>query len=54
MHLQQLFRNASPSWCSKVLSSHGIPDDQIVVMMKDDIANNSMNKEPGVIRNRYA
>ncbi|XP_037561031.1 legumain-like [Dermacentor silvarum] len=35
----------------QVLHNHGIPDEHIVVMMKDDIANNSLNPTPGVIIN---
>nr|BAF51711.1 tick legumain [Haemaphysalis longicornis] len=34
-----------------VLRNHGIPDEQIVVMMYDDIANNPQNPTPGVIIN---
>jgi len=34
-----------------VLSKHGIPDEQIVVMMYDDIANSPANPTPGVIIN---
>ncbi|KAL3248922.1 hypothetical protein MRX96_056256 [Rhipicephalus microplus] len=34
-----------------VLHNHGIPDERIVVMMFDDIANSSLNPTPGVIIN---
>ncbi|KAK8775823.1 hypothetical protein V5799_030834 [Amblyomma americanum] len=34
-----------------VLHNHGVPDQRIVVMMYDDIANNTENKTPGVILN---
>jgi len=34
-----------------VLSAHGIPDEQIIVMMYDDIANNSRNPTKGVVIN---
>uniref|UniRef100_K1QB32 Protein amnionless n=1 Tax=Magallana gigas TaxID=29159 RepID=K1QB32_MAGGI len=36
----------------QILKSHGIPDEQIIVMMVDDIANNKMNPTPGKIINR--
>ncbi|XP_038047023.1 legumain-like [Patiria miniata] len=35
----------------QVLHAHGIPDDNIVVMMYDDIANNEQNPDKGVIIN---
>lgn len=35
----------------QVLHKHGIPDEQIVVMMTDDLANNSENPTPGIIIN---
>ena len=35
----------------QILHSHGIPDDHLVVMMYDDIANNTNNPLPGVILN---
>ncbi|XP_023215843.1 legumain-like isoform X2 [Centruroides sculpturatus] len=35
----------------QVLHNHGIPDEQIVVMMYNDIAHNSFNPTPGVIIN---
>lgn len=35
----------------QVLKSHGIPDERIIVMMYDDIANNSLNPTPGIIIN---
>jgi len=35
----------------QVLHSHGVPDSNIIVMMYDDIANNSANPTPGVILN---
>ncbi|CAG5120652.1 unnamed protein product, partial [Candidula unifasciata] len=35
-----------------IVSSHGIPDERIVVMMYDDIANNPDNPFPGNIINR--
>jgi len=34
-----------------VLHAHGIPDENIVVMMYDDIANNQQNPTPGIIIN---
>jgi len=34
-----------------IVRQHGIPDERIVVFMKDDIANNSENPFPGVIMN---
>ncbi|XP_056022820.1 uncharacterized protein LOC125649614 [Ostrea edulis] len=36
----------------QILKNHGIPDEQIVVMMVDDIADNKMNPTPGKIINR--
>jgi len=36
----------------QILHAHGIPDDHIIVMMMDDIANNTMNPTPGTIINR--
>lgn len=36
-----------------VLHDHGVPDEQIIVFMYDDIANNSKNPDPGVIINHY-
>ncbi|XP_071515003.1 legumain-like [Panulirus ornatus] len=36
----------------QILHQHGVPDDHIVVMMYDDIANNRENPMPGVIINR--
>ncbi|XP_077552763.1 legumain-like [Haemaphysalis longicornis] len=35
----------------QVLHNHGVPDERIVVMMYDDIANNPENPTPGVIIN---
>jgi len=35
----------------QILKKHGIPDERIVVMMYDDIANNTENPTPGVIIN---
>jgi legumain len=35
----------------QVVHAHGIPDEQIIVMMYDDIANSSMNPTPGIIIN---
>jgi len=35
----------------QILHNHGIPDERIIVLMKDDIANNSNNPTPGVIIN---
>ena len=35
----------------QVLKAHGVPDERIIVMMYDDIANNSNNPTPGVIVN---
>lgn len=34
-----------------ILSQHGVPDSNIIVMMYDDIANNDKNNLKGVIRN---
>ena len=31
------------------VSAHGIPDDHIIVMMYDDIANNEENPTPGTV-----
>ena len=31
------------------VSAHGIPDDHIIVMMYDDIANNKENPTPGTL-----
>uniref|UniRef100_A0A8C4R6H0 legumain n=2 Tax=Eptatretus burgeri TaxID=7764 RepID=A0A8C4R6H0_EPTBU len=36
----------------QIVHSHGIPDEQIVVMMYDDLANNTENPTPGVIINK--
>ncbi|XP_064109215.1 legumain-like [Macrobrachium nipponense] len=36
----------------QILHKHGVPDDHIIVMMYDDISNNSLNPNPGVIINR--
>ncbi|XP_076056955.1 legumain-like [Oratosquilla oratoria] len=36
----------------QILHKHGIPDENIIVMMADDIAHNSENPHPGVIINR--
>ena len=36
-----------------IVSSHGIPDENIVVMMFDDIANAKENPIPGQIFNRF-
>ncbi|XP_069947483.1 legumain [Cherax quadricarinatus] len=36
----------------QILHQHGVPDDHIIVMMYDDIANNFQNPTPGVIINR--
>lgn len=36
----------------QILKNHGIPDEQIVVMMVDDIAHNKENPTPGKIINR--
>lgn len=35
----------------QVLKSHGVPDDHIIVMMYDDVANDSNNPTPGEIIN---
>lgn len=35
----------------QILRKHGIPEENIIVMMYDDIANNSQNPNPGVIFN---
>jgi len=36
----------------QILHAHGIPDDHIIVMMMDDIANNTLNPHKGKIINR--
>jgi len=36
----------------QILHAHGVPDDHIIVMMTDDIANNKLNPTPGKIINR--
>uniref|UniRef100_UPI00358E54B6 legumain n=1 Tax=Myxine glutinosa TaxID=7769 RepID=UPI00358E54B6 len=36
----------------QIVHSHGIPDEQIVVMMYDDLANNTENPTPGVLINK--
>ena len=36
----------------KIVKDHGIPDENIVVMMYDDIANSKENPFPGKIFNR--
>ncbi|KAI8487685.1 hypothetical protein Bbelb_346780 [Branchiostoma belcheri] len=36
----------------QILHRNGIPDDRIIVMMYDDIANNEENPTPGIIINR--
>ncbi|CAL4062268.1 unnamed protein product, partial [Meganyctiphanes norvegica] len=36
----------------QILHAHGIPDDHIIVMMMDDIANNTLNPTRGKIINR--
>ena len=36
----------------KVVSNHGIPDENIIVMMYDDIASSKENPVPGKIFNR--
>lgn len=35
----------------QVLRNHGIPDERIIVLMKDDIANNENNPTPGIVIN---
>uniref|UniRef100_H2Z163 legumain n=1 Tax=Ciona savignyi TaxID=51511 RepID=H2Z163_CIOSA len=35
----------------QIVHNHGIPDDQIIVMMYDDIANNTQNPTKGIIIN---
>ncbi|GFR22276.1 legumain [Trichonephila clavata] len=35
----------------QVLRNHGIPDERIIVMMEDDLANNAKNPTPGIIIN---
>ncbi|KAF8787796.1 Legumain like protein [Argiope bruennichi] len=35
----------------QILKKHGIPDERIIVFMKDDIANNEANPTPGIIIN---
>ena len=44
-----IFQNCQ---CCKIVSNHGIPDENIVVMMFDDIANSEENPIPGKIFNR--
>ena len=36
----------------QIVKKHGIPDERVVVFMKDDIAYNKQNPSPGVIRNQ--
>ncbi|XP_047493360.1 legumain-like [Penaeus chinensis] len=36
----------------QILHQHGVPDDHIIVMMEDDIANSRANPKPGVVINR--
>uniref|UniRef100_A0A8B9HRE9 Legumain n=1 Tax=Astyanax mexicanus TaxID=7994 RepID=A0A8B9HRE9_ASTMX len=36
----------------QMVHQHGIPDEQVVVMMYDDIANNEENPNPGEIINK--
>lgn len=36
----------------QVLKNHGLPDERIIVMMVDDIANNKENPQPGIIINQ--
>jgi len=35
----------------QILHAHGIPDENIIVMMYDDIANNEQNPTPGIVIN---
>ncbi|GBN78522.1 Legumain [Araneus ventricosus] len=35
----------------QILKNHGIPDERIIVLMKDDLAYNSDNPTPGIIIN---
>ncbi|GFT62293.1 legumain [Nephila pilipes] len=35
----------------QVLRNHGIPEERIIVMMADDLANNTANPTPGIIIN---
>ncbi|GBN35079.1 Legumain [Araneus ventricosus] len=35
----------------QILKKHGIPDERIIVLMKDDIANNEQNPTPGIVIN---
>ncbi|PRD19544.1 UNVERIFIED_CONTAM: Lgmn [Trichonephila clavipes] len=35
----------------QVLRNHGIPDERIIVMMEDDLANNTENPTPGILIN---
>ncbi|KAH9371518.1 hypothetical protein HPB48_017499 [Haemaphysalis longicornis] len=51
-HLYDNYRHqADVCHAYHLLSNHGIPDERIVVMMYDDIANNRYNPTPGVIIN---
>ena len=36
----------------QIVKKHGVPDDKIIVFMKDDIAHNPLNPKQGVIINR--
>ena len=36
----------------QILHRNGVPDENIVVMMYDDIADNGLNPNPGVIINK--
>ncbi|GFY21855.1 legumain [Trichonephila clavipes] len=35
----------------QILKNHGIPDERIIVLMTDDIANNGENLTPGIVIN---
>ncbi|CAG0912837.1 unnamed protein product [Notodromas monacha] len=45
------FPQADACHAYQILHSHGIPDERIIVMMYDDIADNEMNPTPGTIIN---
>jgi glycosylphosphatidylinositol transamidase (GPIT) subunit GPI8 len=40
-------RKADVCHAYQIVSAHGVPDDHIIVMMYDDIANNPDNPTPG-------
>lgn len=62
-HLWAVLVAGSSSWMNyrhqadvchayQILHQHGVPDERIIVMMYDDLANNNENPTPGVVINR--